>query len=124
MRFSGGSRASRCAAILGAAVLTGGMGEPGSGIQLELRPRVCTLAANERQCSTTVHAKWHSPREESLCLVILGRSDVKRCWEHYSEGTYNIELVFSDDQTKRSEEHTSELQSRQYLVCRLLLGNK
>src|SRR3712207_7455617 len=26
--------------------------------------------------------------------------------------------------TRRSEEHTSELQSRQYLVCRLLLQNK
>src|SRR3712207_8448718 len=26
--------------------------------------------------------------------------------------------------TRRSEEHTSELQSRQYLVCRLLLGKK
>src|SRR3712207_9025805 len=26
--------------------------------------------------------------------------------------------------TSRSEEHTSELQSRQYLVCRLLLVNK
>src|SRR3712207_7909500 len=26
--------------------------------------------------------------------------------------------------THRSEEHTSELQSRQYLVCRLLLDNK
>src|SRR3712207_7752771 len=25
---------------------------------------------------------------------------------------------------ERSEEHTSELQSRQYLVCRLLLANK
>src|SRR3712207_7327461 len=25
---------------------------------------------------------------------------------------------------ERSEEHTSELQSRQYLVCRLLLGQK
>src|SRR3712207_7354810 len=25
---------------------------------------------------------------------------------------------------ERSEEHTSELQSRQYLVCRLLLGKK
>src|SRR3712207_7089125 len=25
------------------------------------------------------------------------------------------------DETERSEEHTSELQSRQYLVCRLLL---
>ena len=97
MRFSMESRAGRCTAILLAAVLTGGMGDPGSGIELELSPRVCTLTANERQCSTTVHAKWHSPREESLCLVILGRSDVKRCWEHYSEGTYNIELVFSDD---------------------------
>src|SRR3712207_7354110 len=37
---------------------------------------------------------------------------------------------FSDFQTfqqslsKRSEEHTSELQSRQYLVCRLLLEKK
>src|SRR3712207_8476920 len=29
-----------------------------------------------------------------------------------------------DDQVRRSEEHTSELQSRQYLVCRLLLEKK
>src|SRR5438445_8110852 len=28
------------------------------------------------------------------------------------------------DAAKRSEEHTSELQSRQYLVCRLLLEKK
>src|SRR3712207_9120721 len=30
----------------------------------------------------------------------------------------------SGDQRERSEEHTSELQSRQYLVCRLLLEKK
>src|SRR3712207_7198045 len=29
-----------------------------------------------------------------------------------------------EDQRERSEEHTSELQSRQYLVCRLLLEKK
>src|SRR3712207_7374907 len=29
-----------------------------------------------------------------------------------------------DGRTHRSEEHTSELQSRQYLVCRLLLEKK
>src|SRR3712207_8090848 len=29
-----------------------------------------------------------------------------------------------DKKVKRSEEHTSELQSRQYLVCRLLLEKK
>src|SRR3712207_8954694 len=31
------------------------------------------------------------------------------------------ETVFRQFQLARSEEHTSELQSRQYLVCRLLL---
>src|SRR3712207_8721379 len=35
-------------------------------------------------------------------------------------------LVIGEEQAKelRSEEHTSELQSRQYLVCRLLLEKK
>src|SRR3712207_1725048 len=33
-------------------------------------------------------------------------------------------LKVSSDLTERSEEHTSELQSRQYLVCRLLLEKK
>src|SRR3712207_8617729 len=33
-------------------------------------------------------------------------------------------LGVNDDQFDRSEEHTSELQSRQYLVCRLLLEKK
>src|SRR3712207_8037356 len=33
-------------------------------------------------------------------------------------------VVAGDDGAGRSEEHTSELQSRQYLVCRLLLEKK
>src|SRR3712207_9304279 len=33
-------------------------------------------------------------------------------------------IVFEVDPDTRSEEHTSELQSRQYLVCRLLLEKK
>src|SRR3712207_7791313 len=32
--------------------------------------------------------------------------------------------VWTADASPRSEEHTSELQSRQYLVCRLLLEKK
>src|SRR3712207_8002745 len=40
----------------------------------------------------------------------------------------NLRLVHrlraAADQIMRSEEHTSELQSRQYLVCRLLLEKK
>src|SRR3712207_8769650 len=32
--------------------------------------------------------------------------------------------LYDDEVGRRSEEHTSELQSRQYLVCRLLLEKK
>src|SRR3712207_8051085 len=35
---------------------------------------------------------------------------------------HNPKVIFNED--VRSEEHTSELQSRQYLVCRLLLEKK
>src|SRR3712207_7336228 len=34
------------------------------------------------------------------------------------------DFTFSEERSNRSEEHTSELQSRQYLVCRLLLEKK
>src|SRR3712207_8551420 len=36
----------------------------------------------------------------------------------------NKSCVITQRQVGRSEEHTSELQSRQYLVCRLLLEKK
>ncbi len=66
-------------------------------IRLMLSPRICTLSANDKQCDTRVHATWQSPHSESLCLVIVDRPEVKRCWENYSEGTYSIELTFTDD---------------------------
>jgi hypothetical protein len=66
-------------------------------IQLELSPRICTLAMNDNQCNTLVRATWRSTHEESLCLVILDHPDVKRCWEKYAGGTYSLELVFTSD---------------------------
>src|SRR3712207_1524981 len=39
----------------------------------------------------------------------------------FSIRTARNQVAFSIDQSLRSEEHTSELQSRQYLVCRILL---
>ncbi len=69
----------------------------GDDIRLELSPRICTLAADDKQCDARVHATWRSAREESLCLVIVDRPEVKRCWENYSQGTYTIELVFTED---------------------------
>src|SRR5258707_7427709 len=43
--------------------------------------------------------------------------------DHSVPGRPNYDLYWMDVDT-RSEEHTSELQSRQYLVCRLLLEKK
>src|SRR3712207_8010432 len=43
-------------------------------------------------------------------------------WRNLDEGLTNLHLGFFH--RDRSEEHTSELQSRQYLVCRLLLEKK
>src|SRR3712207_8440702 len=60
-----------------------------------------------------------SPSEEALAAYpALEQNDYQR----------NLELVLGAAPLKpmplRSEEHTSELQSRQYLVCRLLLEKK
>src|SRR5258707_8807496 len=52
-------------------------------------------------------------RSERLVKWILGRGGMPP--------TGSLETLIAD---WRSEEHTSELQSRQYLVCRLLLEKK
>src|SRR3712207_8060439 len=43
---------------------------------------------------------------------------------HFLLPLFLIYVTLSDATGLRSEEHTSELQSRQYLVCRLLLEKK
>src|SRR3712207_8822572 len=85
------------------------------------------------------------PRSTLFPYTTLFRS-VRRVWSQFGMGwaTWGIEgfnptwrvqraygggMVYDyaphlGDQVLRSEEHTSELQSRQYLVCRLLLEKK
>src|SRR3712207_8036258 len=63
---------------------------------------------------TPNHALFEAALERRWPLVVE-RKDV----------TYNLSVPLEDPLLKkRSEEHTSELQSRQYLVCRLLLEKK
>jgi hypothetical protein len=83
-------------AIAGGATVAAAAGDD-DAIQLELRPRICTLAANVEQCDTVVVAQWRSTRDESLCLVIVGRPEIKRCWEDHAEGVYTVRLAFSED---------------------------
>src|SRR3712207_6943274 len=57
------------------------------------------------------------------------QAGIKTFGQHTKSKIKNIDTDFLEVQLKdfdvlRSEEHTSELQSRQYLVCRLLLEKK
>jgi hypothetical protein len=70
--------------------------DPGD-IRLELSPRVCTLSSGKENCDTVVTAKWHSPRDESLCLLIVGQPQVRQCWENHTEGEYTVHLIFDRD---------------------------
>src|SRR3712207_7975927 len=73
------------------------------------------------------------PRSTLFPYTTLFRSYAQtgRCWPcpetHSSSRTPAIEMLpvtAGAERMLRSEEHTSELQSRQYLVCRLLLEKK
>src|SRR3712207_8676509 len=55
-----------------------------------------------------------------LCSAIL-RSSAIVCSSARGRQTSRVESHGGRSRLPRSEEHTSELQSRQYLVCRLLL---
>src|SRR3712207_7586469 len=46
------------------------------------------------------------------------------CLEPIDHGTFWLSETPEEPGSRRSEEHTSELQSRQYLVCRLLVEKK
>src|SRR5690554_7654255 len=81
--------------------------------------------------------------DENLLIIDKGRNIEERSVVLIEGGTYkgyaffdlnyqvnNLEVLkniltpVKEDKQNRSEEHTSELQSRQHLVCRLLLEKK
>src|SRR3712207_7277762 len=66
--------------------------------------------------------RWVKVRYKNKILLICDRNTLEyMSWNDlYNAGYIEGKTITID----RSEEHTSELQSRQYLVCRLLLEKK
>src|SRR3712207_8843038 len=82
---------------------------------------------------TTLFRSQHSPRAALELFVATGLADVvlpelaalrMEIDEHHQHKDVYSHSLTVLDRAIRSEEHTSELQSRQYLVCRLLLEKK
>src|SRR5690554_7238290 len=60
---------------------------------------------------------WHMANSAGIIELPCAEYDMVRC----GIATYGI---YPSEEVDRSEEHTSELQSRPHLVCRLLLERK
>src|SRR3712207_8444812 len=73
----------------------------------QLRPRLAAPARRHRPANLLVHADVAAATRRGRLGIVNARGGAAR---HYAR-----------EGGRRSEEHTSELQSRQYLVCRLLL---
>src|SRR3712207_8857681 len=95
-----------------------------AGAYLEARQAVRQAAAEE---TTAIVA---SLADSPLVRSAVTGPDPTAVLQPYVEevradtGTSFITVLAPDRTRFRSEEHTSELQSRQYLVCRLLLEKK
>src|SRR5687768_18312901 len=75
--------------------------------------------------SSDLYSAEHAKRSANIACIIgiksrVGGEDV-RC---AAAATRRVVYSISDRPELRSEEHTSELQSRLHLVCRLLLEKK
>src|SRR3712207_6950086 len=77
--------------------------------------------------TTLFRSATHPPHSNDDSVVTARVSDAHEPgppFVYFLAGTFEPELIVATGPGVRSEEHTSELQSRQYLVCRLLLDKK
>src|SRR3712207_7838273 len=75
----------------------------------------------------TVHQTLIAPEGVALgdiTRVLSHPQGTAQCARYIGQHLPGAEIVSTTSTAERSEEHTSELQSRQYLVCRLLLEKK
>src|SRR3712207_8577003 len=81
-----------------------------------LFPYTTLFRSRPAQLDKEVHGpRWHRAQRETLSPSTVHQPPCLLLRPAQTQGTAGL---------GRSEEHTSELQSRQYLVCRLLLEKK
>src|SRR3712207_7727652 len=75
-------------------------------------------------CTTLFRSIYIFIDEQGKELHVARHNIVTRHIQANLQSGFLRQLDGADNHLVRSEEHTSELQSRQYLVCRLLLEKK
>src|SRR3989442_4221133 len=109
----------------------GGMANVYLAEDQELGRRVAIKILNERHANDDQFVERF--RREAKNAAALSHPNIVSIYDRgAAEGTYYIAMEYLDGRSQietmfgceRSEEHTSELQSRPHLVCRLLLEKK
>src|SRR3712207_8551079 len=70
--------------------------------------------------AAVIHARSRAPAWVALVAARALNLPLVTTYHGSYSGCSSVKMLYNS----RSEEHTSELQSRQYLVCRLLLEKK
>src|SRR3712207_7289544 len=81
-----------------------------------------TLFRSRGSCCSSGRGRYASP--SAPLGRSAGRAQRRLLWPPLPWRTRSLKKGGPHSPPQRSEEHTSELQSRQYLVCRLLLEKK
>src|SRR3712207_7496579 len=111
------------------------MGEPQMGLQARLMSQALRkLTANIKRSNTLVifinqirmkiGVMFGNPETTAGGNALKFYSSVRIDVRRVAQLKDGENVIGNRTRAKRSEEHTSELQSRQYLVCRLLLEKK
>src|SRR3712207_8971914 len=82
-----------------------------------------TLFRSQSMSESAMYAKVEPRRSSTMNRTRESSGPTTSVSQRSVRGSVATNSVRKDPE-KRSEEHTSELQSRQYLVCRLLLEKK
>src|SRR2546425_12840945 len=92
-----------------------------------LKPTVALVSSNVAAAASTMGADIHpatAGRWPDLEKLFGPNGAYSNCWCMWWRLRHRDFRVLQPAERKRSEEHTSELQSLAYLVCRLLLEKK
>src|SRR3712207_7340565 len=83
---------------------------------------IYTLSLHDALPICSMTAVWKRPLSRTPRMLSRHSPQSRACASANCSDT--LAASVAEKPTARSEEHTSELQSRQYLVCRLLLEKK
>src|SRR5258707_5150217 len=74
--------------------------------------------------TTLFRSEWIAKRQQVAAMYDELLTGLPVQTPAVADGSSHVYYMYTIQAERRSEEHTSELQSRQYLVCRLLLEKK